>query len=129
MLISSRRISSGALLLAGIFASVALAADGPMSSKGMDMKTAPARVGSPADQAYAKANAAMMADMVVKPSGDADRDFVAMMLPHHQGAVDMAKVELRYGHDPELRAMAASVVKAQEAEIGMMRAWQTAHPR
>ena len=45
----------------------------------------------------------MMADMAVKPTGDVDHDFVAMMVPHHQGAVDMAKAELRHGHNEQLR--------------------------
>lgn len=61
-------------------------------------------------------------------TGDPDRDFVAMMLPHHQGAVDMAKVELRYGHDPVLRRLARNIVAAQDREIELMRHWQTTHP-
>jgi len=51
----------------------------------------------------------MMMDMTVKPSGDIDRDFVEMMVPHHQGAVDMAKAELRYGHNEQLRRLAQAV--------------------
>src|ERR1700684_3590902 len=48
----------------------------------------------------------MMRDMAVAPSGDVDADFVAMMIPHHQGAVDMAKAELRHGHNSQLRQIA-----------------------
>jgi hypothetical protein len=63
----------------------------------------------------------MMADMTVKPTGDVDRDFVAMMVPHHQGAIDMAKAELRYGHNEQLRRMAQEIVVAQQQEIVAMR--------
>ena len=52
----------------------------------------------------------MMADMTIKPTGDVDRDFVAMMVPHHQGAVDMAKAELKYGHNEQLRRLAQEIV-------------------
>jgi hypothetical protein len=63
----------------------------------------------------------MMADMTIKPSGDVDRDFVEMMVPHHQGAVDMAQTELKYGHNAQLRRLAQQIVKAQQREIVVMR--------
>jgi uncharacterized protein (DUF305 family) len=63
----------------------------------------------------------MMADMAVKPTGDVDRDFVAMMVPHHQGAVDMAKAELKYGHNEQLRRLAREIVANQQQEITVMR--------
>src|SRR5882724_11951578 len=63
----------------------------------------------------------MMADMTIKPTGDVDRDFVAMMVPHHQGAVDMARAELKYGHNEQLRGMAQQIVAAQQKEIATMR--------
>jgi DUF305 family protein family protein len=63
----------------------------------------------------------MMADMTIKPTGDIDRDFVAMMVPHHQGAIDMARAELRYGHNEQLRRLAQEIVVTQQQEISVMR--------
>jgi uncharacterized protein (DUF305 family) len=63
----------------------------------------------------------MMADMTIKPSGDVDRDFVAMMVPHHQGAVDMAKAELKYGHNGQLLRLAREIVAMQQQQITVMR--------
>ena len=63
----------------------------------------------------------MMADMTIKPTGDVDRDFVAMMVPHHQGAIDMAKAELKYGHNEQLRRIAQEIIVTQQQEILVMR--------
>src|SRR6266705_4222909 len=63
----------------------------------------------------------MMADMTIKPTGDVDRDFVAMMVPHHQGAVDMAQAELRYGHNEQLRRLAQEIVVTQQQKVAVMR--------
>jgi Domain of unknown function (DUF305) len=63
----------------------------------------------------------MMAEMTIKPTGDVDRDFVAMMVPHHQGAIDMAKAELKYGHNEQLRRIAQEIVVTQQQEIPVMR--------
>jgi uncharacterized protein (DUF305 family) len=77
------------------------------------------------EQPFLSENAAamnkMMVDMMVKPTGDVDRDFVAMMVPHHQGAVDMAKAELKYGHNEQLRRLAQEIVANQQQEIVVMR--------
>jgi uncharacterized protein (DUF305 family) len=63
----------------------------------------------------------MMAEMEITPSGDVDADFVAMMVPHHQGAIDMAKAELRYGHNEQLRRIAQEIIVTQQQEIAAMR--------
>lgn len=63
----------------------------------------------------------MMTDMNVKPTGDVDRDFVAMMIPHHQGAIEMAKAFLRHGHNEQLRRLAQEIIVTQQQEITTMR--------
>ncbi|MBB2926412.1 DUF305 domain-containing protein [Paraburkholderia silvatlantica] len=63
----------------------------------------------------------MMAGMAARPTGDIDRDFVATMIPHHQGAIDMAKAELRHGHNEQLRRIAQEIVVEQQQEIVAMR--------
>ena len=78
---------------------------------------------SPADEAFMASMQTMMKSMKVKPTGNPDADFVLMMIPHHQGAIDMAKVELQYGKDPELRQLATDIVAAQDKEIAEMKAW------
>jgi len=62
----------------------------------------------------------MHKDMAISPSGDPDRDFAAMMIPHHQGAVDMAKVELQFGKNPVLRRLAQGIIVEQLQEIEVM---------
>lgn len=63
----------------------------------------------------------MMADMDVKPTGDVDADFVAMMIPHHQGAIDMALAVLRYGRNQQIRRIAQEIIVEQQQEIIAMR--------
>jgi len=63
----------------------------------------------------------MMNDMTIKPTGDVDRDFVAMMSPHHQGAIDMAIAELRYGKNEQLRRIAQEIIVDQMQEIAAMK--------
>jgi hypothetical protein len=63
----------------------------------------------------------MMIDMGIRPSGDVDKDFVAMMTPHHQGAIDMALAELRHGRNERLRRMAQEIIITQQQEIAAMR--------
>src|SRR6266550_6315584 len=69
-------------------------------------------------QAMERMDAGMMA---AKPTGNPDRDFAAMMIPHHQGAIDMAKVQLQFGRDPILRRLAQGIIVEQQQEIDLMR--------
>lgn len=63
----------------------------------------------------------MMNDMTIKPTGNIDRDFVAMMVPHHQGAIDMAQTELRYGREAQLKRIAQEIIVDQTQQISLMR--------
>ncbi len=84
----------------------------------------------PADQAMTAGMDKMNHDMAAAPmTGNADHDFVAMMLPHHEGAVAMAKVELQYGKDPAMRHMARNIVASQDKEIAEMKTWLAKHPQ
>ncbi|CAO3403365.1 DUF305 domain-containing protein [Azospirillum sp. 11R-A] len=77
------------------------------------------------EAAYLAANDAamdrMMADMAAKPTGDIDRDFVAMMTPHHQGAIDMALTILKYGRNEQLKRLAQEIIVEQQQEIAAMK--------
>ncbi len=107
------------LLLCAVLAASPSARAGAGAAAGM----------SPADGATERSMAAMQRQMASVPmTGDADRDFAAMMIPHHASAIEMARIELQYGRSPELRRMARSIVEDQQREIGEMHAWQASHP-
>lgn len=84
--------------------------------------------GSPASTAYMQSMEDMhKAMMAMKPTGDADVDFVMMMKPHHEAAVDMAKAYLQYGSDPMLKKMSEDIISSQDKEIQEMDAWMEKH--
>ncbi len=84
----------------------------------------PAPAAAPAStREFRDANARMHRDMDIRFTGNPDRDFAAAMIPHHQGAIDMARVQLRHGRDPEMRKLAEEIIRAQEIEIAQLRAY------
>jgi uncharacterized protein (DUF305 family) len=78
---------------------------------------------SPGSKALEAANANMHHAMAVEMTGDVDIDFMRAMIPHHQGAIDMARIVIEYGKDPETRKLAEEVIRAQESEIAVMKEW------
>ncbi|WP_341991498.1 DUF305 domain-containing protein [Azorhizobium sp. AG788] len=84
---------------------------------------------TPSTTEFKAADAKMMQGMSAPYTGDADVDFRTHMIPHHQGAIDMAKVALKYAKDPETKKMAQTIIDAQEKEIADMQAWLKAHAK
>ncbi|PDQ17794.1 DUF305 domain-containing protein [Mesorhizobium sanjuanii] len=117
------------LMAAGMLVAVFLESV-PAQSEEMkhDMGAMAMGADGPSTEGYKAAMDKMHTDMAIEYSGNADVDFVRGMIPHHQGAIDMAKVELANGKDPEIRKLAEAVIKAQQAEIKQMQDWLAAHP-
>lgn len=83
----------------------------------------PELANDPATVASAAAMDKMMADMMVPYTGDPDVDFARGMIPHHQAAIDMAKIQLEFGKDPEMLKLAEAIIAAQESEITTLKAF------
>ena len=83
----------------------------------------------PSSLAFHGVNAKMHSAMDIAFTGNADVDFVKGMIPHHQGAIDMAKTVLAFGTDPAVRKLAEEIVTAQEGEIALMRDWLNKNER
>ncbi|QWA10773.1 DUF305 domain-containing protein [Sodalis ligni] len=105
-------ILGGALLLC----------QGAEAHKHADSAASPAQTAAeqPFLQDNDRAMNTMMANMAISPSGNVDEDFVAMMTPHHQGAIDMAVAQLRYGKNPQLKRIAQEIIVTQQQEITAM---------
>ncbi len=124
-MIDQRRTPVRRILLCALLAGMSL----PLARAAEMTMAAPAGAGSAADRAMMSGMRSMQQAMDHAPvTGDPDHDFVSMMTPHHQGAIDMAEVELHYGRDPELRRLARDVITAQKREIAEMDRWTAVHP-
>lgn len=100
----------------------------PPAMHGMQMSASEDGAAGESTRAFKAADDKMMRDMSAPEyTGDADKDFVAHMIPHHQGAIEMAQVELKYGKDPQLKRLAQNIIKAQHDEIAFMHRWQAKH--
>ena len=116
-----------------LVATLALCAATAASAQHMHGSPAPVRFVASSDKPFAAlmndAMAVMDRDMAAAPmNGEPGHDFVTMMMPHHQGAIDMAKAVLLDTKDPELRNLALGIIAEQQNEINVMRAWLERHP-
>jgi len=124
-------LSLGLGILLGSIAHAAFATGQAFAAQAPDCEKMHAMMRS---QMLSDADKSMMDAMMVmdrsmmnaKMSGNADRDFMLMMIPHHQSAIDMARAELKYGKDARVRALAANVISAQQKEIDEMHSWLAA---
>src|ERR1700758_3296417 len=122
LILKSRKEFVTSLVAAAVVTAVGFAIGSASLASAQDLSRQPSAV----EAAFLKENGAamtkMMNDMAVKPTGDVDHDFVAMMAPHHQGAIDMSEAELRYGHNEQLIRIAQDIVVEELQEIAAMRA-------
>ena len=84
---------------------------------------------SESSKAFAEVNMKMHKDMTMEFTGNPDVDFAKGMIPHHQGAIEMAKVVLKYGKDPEMKKLAEEIINAQDTEIAFMKGWLAKQPK
>lgn len=122
----SLKLITAAAMLAATFTTPLVAEEMDHSKMGhgsMETGQQPKGDNGPSSKAFAQANATMHEGMDITFTGNADIDFVRGMIAHHQGAIDMAKIELQYGKDADLRKLAEDIISAQEAEIKAMKDW------
>src|ERR1700756_3285556 len=121
LILKSRKELITSLVAAAVVAAAGFAIGSASLASAQDLSRRP----RPAEAAFLKENDAamtkMMNDMAAKPTGNVDHDFVAMMVPHHQGAIDMAQAELRYGRNPQLKTISQEIIVDQMQEITLMR--------
>jgi len=103
----------------------ALALQGQQHGSGMHMGDATAGPAwSELSTSMEKMHAAMES---ITSTGQSDTDFVRLMLPHHQAAIDMAKTQLLFGDDPQMRRLAQEIIADQQSEIQLMQVWLKQH--
>ena len=123
-------LAASSLVLAGAATAQEAASPNAASPNGAHAAGGTNLSDNPADLAFIGAMRDMMVGMHKNmPTGDTDRDFVRMMVPHHQSAVEMAKAELQYGKDKDLKELAQSIITDQDREIALMKAWQDKHSK
>jgi uncharacterized protein (DUF305 family) len=115
------------IFLVPLFVGGAIAQDKGMSTMMGEMMPKPSD--PPVVQAYKQTRMDMMKSMGAPLTGEADVDFARNMIPHHQAAIAMAKIELEHGKDPELKKMAEKMIADQEKEISSMKAWLAKHAK
>jgi uncharacterized protein (DUF305 family) len=129
-MIALRRNLTGSLVAAFLGASIPMSTAQDHVAPAMQLHAhpgsgAPSAASTDAESQFLATNeeamGKMMADMTVAPTGDIDHDFVAMMVPHHQGAIDMARILLRYGKNEQLKRLAQEIIVTQQQEIAAMR--------
>jgi Domain of unknown function (DUF305) len=124
--IGAQRLFALTVVVMGVVAAASTPAAAQAVIASVSAGSSPALAGPSTDERpfLAENNTAMdkmMAGMAVKPTGDIDTDFAAMMIPHHEGAIDMALAELRYGKNEQLRRIAQEIIVDQQQEIAAMR--------
>ncbi|AHK43524.1 hypothetical protein OV14_1713 [Ensifer adhaerens OV14] len=122
-IMSLKTIIAASVLIASLYAPAMAQDHGSSMHHGSAEAAAPAGDTSASSKAFAEVNARMHKGMDIAFTGNADVDFVRGMIAHHQGAIGMARVELEYGKDEQLRKLAEDIIKAQEGEIQMMKDW------